>query len=132
MEVAILTKKHRLLAGMQVVIILVGAFLAVGGCSPSEAGDRPSLVYFRVSNCPYCKQMNPVVDEIARQYGRQLDVVYAQVDEQEGKDLARHHGIIGYPAILLLDSTGERAGLLRGVVPRANLEQMIDGLLSTE
>jgi hypothetical protein len=55
--------------------------------------------------------MTPIVDEIGQKYGRQLDVVYAEVDQRQGQDLAKRHGIIGYPTILLLDSEGERAGL---------------------
>ena len=73
--------------------------------------------------------MTPVVNEIEQKYGRQVDVVYAELDQQEGKELARQYGIIGYPTVLLLDSSGERAGLLRGVVPLASLEKLVDDLL---
>lgn len=76
--------------------------------------------------------MTPVVDEIRQEYGRQLHVVYAEVDQQDGKSLASQHGIIGYPTILLLDSEGERAGLLRGVVPRSSLAKAIDDLLQEQ
>lgn len=73
--------------------------------------------------------MTPIVDEIEKEYGKSLDVVYAEVNLQKGKELASRYGIIGYPTILLLDSEGERFGILRGVVPRPNLEQMVDDLL---
>lgn len=76
--------------------------------------------------------MTPVVEELEGKYGRQLNVVYAEVDQQQGKDLARKHGIIGYPTILLLDSNGEQVGVLRGVVPLPSLEKALDGLLQKE
>ena len=76
--------------------------------------------------------MTPIVDGIRDKYGQRLDVVYANVDQQQGKDLAKQYGVIGYPTILLIDSEGERAGLLSGVVPRPTLEQMVDDLFLEE
>lgn len=120
-------KTHTFLVPVLMVVALGSTILFA--CSPSQAGDGPRLVYFRASNCPYCKQMTPVVNEIEQKYGRQVDIVYAEVEQQEGKDLARRYGIIGYPTVLLLDSSGERAGLLRGVVPLASLEKAVEDLL---
>lgn len=125
-------KWRTLLIGVLLVATLGTAVFLACACSPSRAGNRPTLVYFRAPNCPYCKQMTPVVDEIRQEYGRQLHVVYAEVDQQDGKSLASQHGIIGYPTILLLDSEGERAGLLRGVVPRSSLAKAIDDLLQEQ
>lgn len=125
-------KKRTLSIAALLMATLGAAVFVASACSPSRAGNRPTLVYFRAANCPYCKKMTPVVDEIGQQYGRQLHVVYAEVDQQQGKDLASQYGIIGYPTILLLDSEGERAGLLRGVVPRPTLEKMVDDLLQAQ
>jgi thiol-disulfide isomerase/thioredoxin len=76
--------------------------------------------------------MTPVVEELEGKYGWQLNVVYAEVDQQQGKDLAKKHGIIGYPTVLLLDSNGEKVGVLRGVVPLPSLEKALAGLLQEE
>lgn len=122
-------KWRTLLIGALLVATLGTAVFLACACSNFQAGNRPTLVYFRAANCPYCKQMTPVVDELRQEYGRQLHVVYAEVDQRDGKNLASQHGIIGYPTILLLDREGERAGLLRGVVPRPSLEKVIDDLL---
>ena len=54
------------------------------------------------------------------------------ISRQQGKDLAKKHGIIGYPTVLLLDSNGEQVGVLRGVVPLPSLEKALDGLLQEE
>lgn len=125
-------KKHIFLVGALVVATLAVTVLVACGSLSSPAGGRPTLVYFRASNCPYCKQMTPVVNEIEKKYGKQLNVIYAEVEQQQGKELAKQYGIIGYPTMLLLDSEGERVGLLRGVVPLLSLEQMVDDLLAEE
>ncbi len=76
--------------------------------------------------------MTPIVDGLERKYGRHLRVVYATIEEQEGKELARQHGIIGYPTFLFLNSQGERTYLLRGIVPQPILEQTVEDLLAAE
>ena len=122
-----LEKRTSLIVALLVSVLVAGTLVA---CGPG--GDRPTLVFFRANNCPYCKQMTPVVDDIEKEYGSQLTVVYATVNEPDGKQLAQQHGIIGYPTILLLSSEGEQAGLLRGVIPRSSLEKMVDELLAVE
>ena len=120
--------KRYLFVGPSLGIILFAALLAA--CGSAEGG--PTLMYFRASNCPYCKEMTPLVDEIRDAYGSRLAVVYATIDEPEGKELAHRHGIIGYPTMLLLNSDGEEVGVLRGVVPKTALEKMVDELLARE
>jgi thioredoxin 1 len=120
----LLTKRTRLIAVLLVTVMAAGVLLACG-----SAGDRPTLLFFRASNCPYCKQMTPVVEEIGQKYGSKLAVEYVTVDQSKGKELAHQYGIIGYPTILLLDSEGEKAGLLQGVVPRPAIEAAVENLL---
>ena len=73
--------------------------------------------------------MIPLVDQIKKEYRGELDVVYATLEEPAGKELADKHGILGYPNILLLDGDGERANLLRGMVPQPTLVQAVEDLL---
>jgi thiol-disulfide isomerase/thioredoxin len=124
----ILFVKRYLFVGPLVVALLAATVLLACG----SAGGGPTLMYFRASTCPYCKEMTPVIDEIRDTYDRQLAVVYATIDEPEGKELAHRHGIIGYPTMLLLNSDGEEVGVLRGVVPKTALVRMIDELLDQE
>ncbi|MFQ5857797.1 MAG: hypothetical protein ACE5LU_19505 [Anaerolineae bacterium] len=76
--------------------------------------------------------MTPIVNGIRSDYRRKLNFVYASMNEQSGKDLARQHEVWGYPIVLLLDSEGNKANIIRGVVPRAVLEKAIDDLLAGE
>jgi thioredoxin-like negative regulator of GroEL len=112
------------------VVVLV---VLLTGTSCSGGGERlPTLVFFRSDACPYCKQMTPVVDEIRRAHRGQLEVVYATLEEQRGKELADQYGIVGYPVILLLDSDGERVSRMQGVVPQPALEQAVENLMRPE
>ena len=76
--------------------------------------------------------MNPIVDEVKREYGRKVHFEYVSMDDKSGKDRATEMGVIGYPNLLLLDSEGKRFALLKGVVPQATLEKSLDDLLAAE
>ena len=74
--------------------------------------------------------MTPIVNGIKSHYNRELSFVYACLDEKSGQDVARQHGVEGYPVVLLLDSKGKRENIIRGVFPRPVLEGAIDQLLA--
>jgi thiol-disulfide isomerase/thioredoxin len=131
-EAIILQKKRAFQIGVLVAAALALVVLMVCACSPLQAVSGPTLVFFRAANCPYCKQMTPIVNDIEQKYGKQLDVTYAELEQEEGKQLARQHGVIGFPILLLLDGEGERANLFQGVVPQAVVEGAIDDLLLNE
>lgn len=76
--------------------------------------------------------INPIVDEVRREYGGRVKFEYVDMDEKSGKDRAIELGIIGYPNILILDSAGKRFSLFKGVVPQATLEKTLDDLLAQE
>ncbi len=76
--------------------------------------------------------MNPIVDEVKREYSRQVNFEYINMDDKSGKDTASEYGVIGYPNLLILDSSGERFSLLKGVVPKQTLEKTLDDLLAKE
>ncbi len=76
--------------------------------------------------------MNPIVDEVKKEYGRQVNFEFVEMDNKSGKDKATEHGIIGYPNILILDSSGKKFSLLRGVVVKQTIEQTLDQVLEKE
>jgi thioredoxin-related protein len=76
--------------------------------------------------------MNPIVDEVKGDYGRKVKFEYVSMDDKSGKDKATEYGVIGYPNILILDSTGEEFSLLKGVMPKASIEKALDGVLDKE
>ena len=76
--------------------------------------------------------MTPIVNGIRSDYRRKLNFVYAPLDGQSGKDLARQYGVQGYPIVLLLDNEDNRVNIIRGVVSHVVLERSIDNLLAGE
>ncbi len=76
--------------------------------------------------------MNPIVDEVKREYGGKVDFVFVSMDDKAGKEKAAEYSVIGYPSFLILDSTGKQVNLLQGVVPKETLEKALDDVLARE
>ena len=76
--------------------------------------------------------MNPIVDEVKREYGGKVEFEYVSMDDKAGKDRATEFGIIGYPNILILDSEGSEYDVLKGVIPKETLARTLDAVLAQE
>ena len=124
-------KKRSSLLSALLVLLTLALLLATVSCS-SGGKELPSLVFFQSNVCPYCREMKPIVDQIKSAHRGELEVVYATLEDEEGKQLADQHGILGFPVVLLLDAEGGRANLLRGVVPQPALEQAVADLISSQ
>jgi thioredoxin-related protein len=72
------------------------------------------------------------VDGLKREYRGRLNVVYVSMDRANGKELAKEHGIVGTPTLLLLDSEGNQVNVLRGALPPPLIEQAIADLVAQE
>ena len=76
--------------------------------------------------------MNPIVDEVKKDYGQRINFVYVELSKPDGKELAREEGVMGTPTFLFLDGDGERVYSIQGVQPRSVFEQRLDKLLASE
>lgn len=55
------------------------------------------LVEYWADWCSPCKQMSPILDELAAEYNDQLDIV--KVDTNSQAELAAQHGILSLPTL---------------------------------
>jgi len=59
----------------------------------------PVLVDFHATWCVPCKQLAPVLDEVAKHYGGRLKIV--KMDTDEAQDTAVRLGIMSVPTLVL-------------------------------
>jgi thioredoxin len=85
--------------------------------------DVPVLVDFWASWCAPCRQVAPVMDQIAAEYEGSLKV--AKVDVDAETELAGLFGISSIPTIALFEP-GEQPKAVVGALPRDVLESAFE------
>ena len=107
-------KTARLILLLALILL---TFLMVISCQSSEpnlasvplgqalSSGKPTLAEFGRGTCIPCKEMKPILEELAMEYRDKLNVVIVEVDEH--RDLTNQYGIMAIPTQIFFDSSGE-------------------------
>lgn len=89
-------------------------------------GTKPAIIDFYADWCAPCRQLSPLVDEIAKEYAGKI-VVY-KVDTEKEKMLAQNLGISGLPTLLFIPANG-KPKVSMGLIPKENLIKAVNEVL---
>jgi thioredoxin 1 len=90
--------------------------------------DKPVIVDFWAEWCGPCKQIAPILEEIAGEQAEQLTVAKLNVDDNP--DLAMRYNVMSIPTLLVF-SGGEVSKRLVGAKSKGALLQELDEFLTT-
>ena len=89
--------------------------------------DKPALIDFWAEWCAPCRQISPIIKDLAEQYGDQVKIVKMDIDSSPATP--GKYGVRAIPTILAFKG-GEVVQQIQGLRPKGDLEEMIQGLLS--
>ncbi len=88
----------------------------------------PVLVDFWADWCVPCKMIEPIVEELGKEYAGKLKVVRINVDDNQ--NIAIQYGIMSIPSLLLFVN-GKLEEQIVGAVPKRVILSKIEKFLST-
>lgn len=92
-------------------------------------GSQPAIVDFYADWCGPCRQLSPVLDELAKEYSGKLTIYKVNVDNERG--LATFFGIRSIPTLLFIPMKGKPQRSL-GALSKTELKGIIKDVLNIE
>lgn len=89
--------------------------------------DQVALVDFSATWCAPCRQMAPVIKDLAKKYQGRVTVVEIDINSQS--DVATHYMVQSIPTFILFDQ-GKEIKRFVGIQPKEALEKNLNALLS--
>lgn len=88
--------------------------------------SKPVLVDFWAEWCTPCKMLSPIIEEVAKSFKGEVEIVKVNVDESPIS--ASQHGITSIPTMILFKD-GKPVGKIVGFQPKEQIESAIKGAL---
>lgn len=93
--------------------------------------DTLAVVDFWHERCPWCIMLNPIYDEVAKEYKNKVKFAKLNVMEShENQHLAVKYGIMGTPTIVFF-CDGRPIETVTGFQPKERLIHLVEDMIAT-
>jgi FKBP-type peptidyl-prolyl cis-trans isomerase 2 len=131
-ETTITIDANHALAGKDLVFDI--ELVAIGSSSSTStltlaqalANGKPTLAEFGSNSCIPCKQMKPILNELATEYQGKVNVVIIEV--YDNMALTRQYGIMAIPTQIIFDTSGKEVMRHTGLWSREQITEELKGI----
>jgi len=88
--------------------------------------DKPAIIDFWAEWCAPCRQISPIIKEIAAEYGDRVKIVKMDIDSSP--NTPGQYGVRAIPTILAFKD-GQVVQQIQGARPKADFESMVKNLI---
>ena len=88
--------------------------------------DLPAVVDFGATWCPPCRIIEPIIEELAKEYEGKIKM--AKLSVEAAPSTARQYKIMSIPALLFFKN-GQEVNRVIGAQPKEAIKQQLDKLL---
>lgn len=89
-------------------------------------GTRPAVVDFNATWCGPCRQLAPILKELAATYAGRVD--FYSIDVDDNRPLAMAFGVQSIPMLLICPVDGQPQALV-GLQPKEVIQQVLDQMV---
>ena len=121
---------------MKKTLLMLLAILALSGCREKKqavsaanenTGDyQVTFIELGSVNCIPCKMMQPIMNEIEKEYAGKVKVVFHDVWTPEGREKAAPYKIRVIPTQVFLDKDGREYSRHEGFFPKEELVKILE------
>jgi len=87
------------------------------------------VVDFWHVQCPWCRVLNPIFEEVAKEYKGKIRFAKLNVlTNSDNREIAVHYGVMGTPTLVFF-CDGRPLGALVGFRPKEHLKHVLEDML---
>lgn len=119
----------------RIAFLLAAMIMLMSSCAKKEKqaavgpdksdGYQVTFVELGSVNCTPCKMMQPIMDEIEKEYAGKVRVVFYDVRTPQGQPYAMSYGIRVIPTQVFLDGEGREYFRHEGYFPKEELVKIL-------
>lgn len=89
-------------------------------------GSKPAIIDFYADWCSPCRQLSPIIDQLAKEYSGQIIIYKVNTDKE--KQLSHNLGVQSLPTLVFVPLKGAPQ-VAMGALPKETLIQVINEVL---
>lgn len=110
---------------MHYLIPVLMLSVMIGSAQTSISNPKVTFIELGSVNCIPCKQMQPVMKAIEKNYAGQIKVIFYDVWKDDQKKYAKKYGIKLIPTQIFLDAGGSEFHRHEGFYPEGEIDKIL-------